>query len=117
MLVKIGYVMKATDFIRQILDLIDGFDNEKSRELPQDLSIEITAGAPAGDEIARFKQIVDLLGQDQTQYSNEPCEKIADIDAVTQNAGGGVNGPKHPADIRANSVSMYPNYQHDPRNS
>lgn len=112
--------MKATDFIRQILDLIDGFDNQKLAQQPQDLSIEITASPvtiPASDEIARFKQIVDLVGQDTAQYSNEPCEKIADIAAVTSDAGGGVNGPKHPADIRANSISMYPNYQHDPRNS
>lgn len=31
--------------------------------------------------------------------------------SVTVNAGGGWNGPKNPADIRANSVSMYPNFQ------
>jgi hypothetical protein len=39
---------------------------------------------------------------------------IAGIDAVTVNAGGGLNGPKHPADIRADSVAMYPNYLHKP---
>jgi hypothetical protein len=35
----------------------------------------------------------------------------ADIDSVTKNAGGGVNGPKHPADIRGEHPSMYPAYQ------
>ena len=32
---------------------------------------------------------------------------VADIDAVTTNAGGGVNGPKHPADIRVKDPGAY----------
>jgi len=43
--------------------------------------------------------------------SNSPNEKIADITAVTVDAGGGVNGPKHPHDLRVKDPSMYPNQQ------
>jgi hypothetical protein len=44
-------------------------------------------------------------------YDNSPDPIIAGIDSVTKNAGGGLNGPKNPADLRSNSVSMFPNYQ------
>ena len=44
-------------------------------------------------------------------YDNSPAEVVAGIESVTTNAGGGLNGPKNPADIRADSVSMYPNFQ------
>lgn len=62
-----------------------------------------------------FKQIQDLHSDDcgcgcmaGKEYSNTPEEKYADIDAVTDHAGGGVNGPKHPADLRVSqSHSLY----------
>ena len=62
-----------------------------------------------------FKQIEDLHSDDcgcgcmaGKQYSNTPEEKYADIDSVTVDAGGGVNGPKHPADLRVSqSHSLY----------
>jgi len=64
------------------------------------------------DETRRFKQIMDILvTKDRVgAYSNSPNETIAGINSVTTDAGGGLNGPKHPADIRADSVAMYPNF-------
>ena len=47
-------------------------------------------------------------------YANCPAEVVAGIESVTSHAGGGLNGPKHPADIRADSISMYPGYQQKP---
>jgi hypothetical protein len=41
------------------------------------------------------------------EYSNTPNEIVADVSAVTTDAGGGVNGPKDPADIRGNSTRIY----------
>jgi hypothetical protein len=59
-----------------------------------------------------FKQIFDILSAERNQmYDNSPDPIIAGIDSVTKNAGGGLNGPKNPADLRSNSVSMFPNYQ------
>jgi hypothetical protein len=48
----------------------------------------------------------------ETEYANEPQEMYADIDAVTIDAGGGVNGPKNPHDLRVKDPSAYPGHQH-----
>jgi hypothetical protein len=61
------------------------------------------------DDIRRFRQIVDLADQgEQTEYSNTPKEEYAAMDAVTTAAGGGMQAPKHPADIRGEQPSIYP---------
>lgn len=66
----------------------------------------------AGDDINRWRQIVDLADNDRCEpYGNAPNEKYADINSVTIHAGGGVNGPKHPHDIRVKDISAYPNQQ------
>lgn len=56
-----------------------------------------------------FKQIEDLAQDDRScgDWSNTPNEQYASIEAVTDHAGGGVNGPKHAADIRTDSPSLY----------
>jgi hypothetical protein len=108
--------MRATDIIRQVLNMIDAIDTNAAQGAmhaqPAEISIELDAGEP--DELARMKQIAGLVGNDETQYSNQPQERIAGIESVTTDAGGGVNGPKNPADMRSNSISMYPNHQHNP---
>lgn len=104
--------MRATDIIRQVLDVIDSIEQNHAPMAEPEISVEISA-MPT-DELARMRQIAGLASNGETQYSNEPQERIASIDAVTVDAGGGVNGPKHPADIRSDSVSMYPNHQHKP---
>jgi hypothetical protein len=95
--------MRATEIIRGLLDLIDSIDAGK----PQDSGVEadVTITAPDGD-VNRFKHIVDLLSTQP--YSTTPEPKILPIDAVTTDAGGGVNGPKHPRDLRGNSFPIYP---------
>jgi hypothetical protein len=62
----------------------------------------------APDDIRRFKQIVDLADSGEpTEYTNTPKEEYAGIDAVTTGAGGGMNGAKHPDDLRGNSFKIY----------
>ena len=39
--------------------------------------------------------------------ANSPNEIVAGIDSVTTNAGGGLNGPKDPADIRVKDPGAY----------
>lgn len=94
--------MRATEIIRNILDIIDGIDTEKDPGV--EANVEIQGGS---DELRRFKHIVDLTQDDSSGWANTPNEKITDIDSVTVDAGGGVNGPKHPDDLRGNSVSIY----------
>lgn len=94
--------MRATEIIRNILDIIDGIDTPSDKI---EANVEIQGGT---DELRRFKHIVDLTQDDEGGWANKPNEKITDIDAVTVDAGGGVNGPKHPADIRGSTQAMYP---------
>lgn len=104
--------MHATEIIRDILNLIDKIEGTSS-----DLNLandEEEIVVCDNDEDRRFKQILDLLNQSYQLYDNSPNEVVASLDAVTVNAGGGWNGPKNPADLRADSFSMYPNYQHRP---
>lgn len=101
--------MRATDIIRQVLNMIDAIDTNAAQgaphEEPKEISVEIEAGTE--DELARMKQIAGLMGASETEYSNQPQERIAGIEAVTTDAGGGVNGPKHPADIRGEHPRLY----------
>jgi len=98
--------MRATEIIRAVLDIIDS--QEQPVEEPGitgSVEIQRTTG---DDESARFRQVLDLLSKgDEPAIANAPDEKYADIDAVTTLAGGGVNGPKHPADIRVKDPRGY----------
>lgn len=106
--------MRATEIIRGILDLIDQAEQDQQ---PEPIAVvaktEVEPGNDLDDNVRRFKQIVDLVSgqQDPAAFANEPEEKIADIDSVTVDAGGGWNGPKHPADIRGEHPSMFPFFQ------
>jgi hypothetical protein len=71
--------------------------------------------AVGNDDIRRFRQIVDLADKQQTEYSNTPKEEYASIESVTTAAGGGMNGAKHPADIRGEHPSLYPGRVHGAR--
>jgi hypothetical protein len=112
------------DLIQDILTLID-----RAQEPEPQLQAQVTIiGQPelnaepvgqdsplthAPDDIRRFRQIVDLGSDpvDPTAYANAPQEKVAGIEAVTTDAGGGWMAPKHPHDIRVKDISAYPNQQ------
>ena len=96
--------MRAQEIIRNILDMLD-----------QAVEPEIAQDEPGGytdDDIERFRQIAGIVNTgNESPLSNSPNERVADIDAVTIHAGGGMNGPKHPHDLRVKDPSMYPNQQ------
>lgn len=83
--------MRATEIIRNLLDLIDLLDCKTTE--PADLALP------------------DQAIHGTVIYSNSPDTHIQGVDAVTTAAGGGLNGPKNPADLRADSLSMFPNFQ------
>jgi len=86
--------MRATDIIRSVLDLIDQVDTKEQEPTAE---IEVTGDG----EQSRFKQIVAMLSnRDSGGYENTPNEIVSNVDSVTSDAGGGLNGPKHPDDIR-----------------
>jgi hypothetical protein len=110
--------MRIQELIRGILDMLDSTDHVKPTQViiahPTATIAQPIDASPLtyGDDINRFKQIVDLANTNACEpYSNSPDEKYADIDSVTVNAGGGVNGPKHPHDIRVKDPSAYPHTQ------
>jgi hypothetical protein len=92
--------MRATDIVRQVLDLLDQV--EGPHDIEMDAVPDDACGAEPGEPIAgRFKQIFAMLDNpSEGPLANSPNEVVADIDSVTTLAGGGVNGPKHPDDIR-----------------
>jgi len=97
--------MRASEIIRGVLDLIDQIDANQEAAQPEQ---EVRTGVDDN----RFKQILDFVTtQRNQQYDNSPAEVMATSKSVTIDAGGGVNGPKNPADIKSNSISMYPDWQ------
>lgn len=85
--------MRTTDLIRTILDLIDSMDSEQTSSSRDDRPHD---------------QIKDLVTPiDNRDYSTEPDEQYASVDVMTIGAGGGVNGPKDPADIRVKDPRGY----------
>lgn len=88
--------MRATEIIRGVLDLIDQIDCNQEEQSPVQ-----------GEFAALFAQ----LSAEKVGYDNSPAPQIQGVDSVTTNAGGGLNGPKNPADLRTDSVSLYPNFQ------
>lgn len=114
--------MRAADIIRNLLDLMDEIDCPDPAPIPAHAEMQLVL--PANDPIVtavdanepsdknHFRQIFDILSaQNNKMYSNSPAEVVAGIESVTTHAGGGLNGPKSPADMRADSVAMYPNFQ------
>ena len=51
--------MRATEIIRNLLDIIDGIDQEEDKGI--EANVEIQGGT---DELRRFKHIVDLTQDD-----------------------------------------------------
>lgn len=95
--------MRAQDIIRAVLDLIDQNDQGPT------LTVQPEEGEPIA---SRFKQILSMLNNPpDSPIANAPNEVVAPVSAVTTDAGGGVNGPKHPHDIRVKDPSMYPDQQ------
>lgn len=104
--------MRIQEIIRSVLDLIDKFDQESVEIAPINPPESQLIPISTGDDINRFKQIIDLADSPAPiEYNNEPCPAYASLDAVTVDAGGGMNGPKHPADIRLKDPSAYPEYK------
>jgi len=95
--------MRATDIVRQVLDLLDAVEGD--HDLKPEAEVHINQNNEPDD---RFKSILAMLDSDSFgPLANSPNEVVADVDAVTTDAGGGLNGPKHPDDIRVKDPRGY----------
>lgn len=109
--------MRAQELIQAILSVID--QAEQPQEEPV-IAMQVDSEPDSSpdfydDEMRRMKQIAGL--QDPGEISpltNAPNPQYAPVSAVTTDAGGGPNKPKHPADIRGEHQSIYPAHQHNP---
>lgn len=101
--------MRLSELLRGFVDILDRIEQEAEREKidPQ------PQGYGSREDVARFKQIKDMYQEPEIspEYSNEPNEQYASVDAVSKDAGGGPNAPKHPHDIRVKDPSQHPNQQ------
>ena len=98
--------MRVQEIIRGILDMIDSAEKSTDTAQPDQT---VPNDEFYNDDVRRFKQIVDLADNgEQTEYSNTPKEEYAAMNSVTTAAGGGMQTPKHPADIRGDQPSIYP---------
>jgi hypothetical protein len=117
--------MRATEIIRDILNLIDQVEDAGEEVTGQEpaVAVQVTKVSPEDsvmpldndvEAINRYKQIIDLLPDEQDElspFTNTPNPKVADISAVTTQSGDDVNKSKHPADMRTNAPSLYPGAQ------
>ena len=96
--------MSARDLLRAVLDILDAEDEQKVKA---DITINQNDERPS-----HFKQILAMLDADSFgPLANSPNEVVAPVSAVTTDAGGGLNAPKHPHDIRVKDPSAYPDQQ------
>jgi hypothetical protein len=99
--------MRIQEIIRQVLDIIDRAEAHGVEQPVEDMGY-------SEQDIKRFKQIAGLTTAGE--YSTQPNEQYADIDAVTVDAGSDSwQGTKHPADIRGEHPSLYPGTVHGAR--
>lgn len=83
--------MRAIEFIRKLLDIIDQADSEESVQV-NDYEDEVQTDLEA----------------DSLDFSNSPDEYVVPTDTILS-IGNDLNKPKHPADIRVSTVALYPN--------
>ena len=72
--------MRATEIIRGVLDLIDQVEHGNKITIAEPIQHPMDST----EEIARYKQIVDLLPDsgESTEFANTANEKYANIDSV-----------------------------------
>jgi hypothetical protein len=115
--------MRAQELIQAILSMLDRAEEPQVQQEPM-IAIQVdaetepetepeTAADFYDDELRRMKQIAGLRDPgEMSPLSNAPNPQYATVSAVTTDAGGGPNQPKHPSDIRGEHPSMYPFLQH-----
>lgn len=95
--------MKITDIIRGVLDLIDGAESPE-----QEPAIAIAVDVEPEAELMDMQRLAGILAD--PEFANAPDEIVAPMGAAYP-AGDDVHQSKNPADIRTDSISMFPDWQ------
>lgn len=96
--------MKITDIIRSVLDIID------TAEAPAEPVVAVAIETEPQEQIADMQRLAGILDFDDGEYANTPTEVVAPVTAAFP-AGDDVHYSKNPADIRTDSISMFPDWQ------
>lgn len=97
--------MKITDIIRGVLDVID-----RAEEPEAEPTIAVAIETDPEQEQRDMLRLAGILDCDNGEYANAPAEIVAPVTAAFP-AGDDVHYSKNPADIRADSISMFPDWQ------
>ena len=104
--------MKISELLRGLADLIDQEQNQGPTMSVQ-VTQQVDKYAPetqTADDLARMQVLSGLRSDEPREHANEPQPMVSDIENVLHN-GTDLNKSKHPADIRTNAPSMYPEWQ------
>jgi hypothetical protein len=101
--------MRVTDIIRGILDIVDRAEQPEQEE---HIAIAIQQEPQPEEEmqIAVMQQLAGIVSDEGPIYANEPNELVSGMEAACP-SGTDMHHSKNPADIKSNSISMYPAYQ------
>jgi hypothetical protein len=103
--------MRVTDIIRGVLDIVDRAEQPEQEE---HIAIAIQQQPQPEEEmqIAVMQQLAGIISEPEQEqmYANEPNELVSGMDAACP-SGTDMHHSKNPADIKSNSISMYPGFQ------
>lgn len=97
--------MKITDIIRGVLDVIDRAESPE-----QEPVVAVAVETDPEQEQRDMLRLAGILGCDDGEFANAPAETVAPVAAAFP-AGDDVHYSKNPADMRTDSISMYPAWQ------
>lgn len=97
--------MKVTDIIRSVLDIIDHAEDPE----PQAVAV-VQVQTDGGEELQDMQRLAGLIDLSEPEFANEPHTIVSPVPAAFP-AGDDVHHAKNPADIRSDSISMFPDWQ------
>jgi hypothetical protein len=97
--------MKITDIIRGVLDVIDRAEAPESEPV-----IAVAVEIEPEEQLMDMQRLAGILDTEDAEFANEPNAIVAPMGAAYP-AGDDVHQSKNPADIRTDSISMFPDWQ------
>lgn len=97
--------MKITDIIRGVLDVIDRAEAPETEPV-----VAVAVEVEPEEQIMDMQRLAGILDLEDAEFANEPNTIVAPMGAAYP-AGDDVHQSKNPADIRADSISMFPAWQ------
>jgi hypothetical protein len=95
--------MKIAELLRTLADLVDA---EQAEQMPQVNTVE-TVAQQEPENTSELEQLARLAGV--ARATTKPNEQIFPMTAAFP-AGTDMHHSKNPADMRSDSISMYPKY-------